>query len=98
MGTGGPTCAITPTIVPMANATAAEIAELLEQPTLSIAEAARVLGISSDLCYDLARRGEIPVIRLGTKKMRVPTHKLKAMLGIPERGATPAPLQTPIIS
>ena len=40
--------------------------------TLSVPEAARLLGIGKSLAYDLARRGEFPVrvLRLG-QRMRV---------------------------
>jgi excisionase family DNA binding protein len=33
--------------------------------TLSVEEAGRVLGIGRALSYELARRGELPAIRLG---------------------------------
>ena len=40
--------------------------------TLSIEEAAQLLGIGRTLAYDLARRGELPgVVRLGQKRLRV---------------------------
>ena len=43
-----------------------------ENPTLSVEEAANVLGIGRSLAYDLARRGELPgVLRLGHKRLRV---------------------------
>lgn len=41
-----------------------------ERRTLSIREAAHQLGISLNLAYSLARRGELPgVIHLGQKRM-----------------------------
>ncbi|MBI4332371.1 MAG: helix-turn-helix domain-containing protein [Chloroflexi bacterium] len=43
-----------------------------EALTLTIAEAARALGISRHLAYDLARRGRIPVLRLGDRRLAVP--------------------------
>ncbi len=36
-----------------------------ERLTLSVKEATALLGISKNLAYELARRGELPVIRLG---------------------------------
>jgi excisionase family DNA binding protein len=50
-----------------------------EPVTMSIEEAARFLGISRGLAYDLARRHELPVVRLG-RRMVVPTARLRLML------------------
>jgi excisionase family DNA binding protein len=47
---------------------------------LTIAEAAEVLGISRAFAYELATRGELPVIRLGRRRL-VPRKALLAMLG-----------------
>jgi excisionase family DNA binding protein len=33
--------------------------------TVSVAEAAQLLGISRTLAYELARRGDLPTLRLG---------------------------------
>ena len=38
-----------------------------EKLTLTVPEAGRLLGCSRNYAYELARRGEIPVIRLGRK-------------------------------
>jgi excisionase family DNA binding protein len=50
-----------------------------ERLTLSVEEAAHVLGIGRGLAYELARTGQIPVIRLG-RRMVVPRAQLEAML------------------
>ena len=43
-----------------------------ERLTYSVAEAAAMLGISKNLAYDLARRGELPgSIKLGQKRLVV---------------------------
>ena len=43
-----------------------------ERLTLSIKEAAAMLGISKNLAYDLAKRGELPgAIKLGQKRIVV---------------------------
>ena len=43
-----------------------------ERLTLTIAEAAAMLGISRNLAYELARRGELPgVIKLGQRRLVV---------------------------
>ena len=43
-----------------------------ERLTLSVAEAGAMLGISRNLAYELARRGELPgTIKLGQKRLVV---------------------------
>lgn len=43
-----------------------------ESATLSVEEAADLLGIGRSLAYSLAQRGELPgVLRLGEKRLRV---------------------------
>lgn len=43
------------------------VGEPPERLAVSVNEAARLLGISRDLAYDLVARGEIPAIRLGRR-------------------------------
>ena len=50
--------------------------------TYTIDEAADRLNISRNSAYAAARRGEIPVIKLGSL-LRVPKAKLDRMLGLP---------------
>ena len=63
-------------------------------PTLSVAEAARILGISRSAGYTLAAQGQfpIPVLRLG-RSFRVPTAPLLTLLGLtpPTAGEDPPP-------
>lgn len=47
--------------------------------TLTVEEAAVLLGISRGLAYELVRRGEIPALRLG-RRVVVPVRALEAML------------------
>jgi len=54
---------------------------LLTQPTLTIPEAAQVLGISRNSAYSAAHRGEIPSIQIGSRLV-VPTARLKTLLGL----------------
>ena len=49
--------------------------------TYTVKEAAQILGISPGLSYELIRRGQIPVLHLGRRKL-VPRHGLEALLGI----------------
>lgn len=60
---------------------------------LTIEEAAEVLRIGRTAAYEAARRGELPVVRIGHRTLRVPRHKLEALLGLDdapkeERSAT----------
>ena len=52
-----------------------------ERLTLTIPEAARRLGIGRNQGYECARRGEIPTIRLGKRRV-VPVAALEAMLAV----------------
>lgn len=47
---------------------------------LSIPEAGNVLGVGRSLAFDLARRGDLPTIRLGRRRV-VPTQALRVLLG-----------------
>jgi excisionase family DNA binding protein len=59
-----------------------------QRATLSIPEAARLLGISRNACYEAARRGELPVLRIGARIL-VLLAPLTAMLN----GEQPAPTE-----
>jgi excisionase family DNA binding protein len=50
---------------------------------LSVEEAARLLGISRGLAYEAARRGEMPVIRLG-RRLLVSRARLLELVGTAE--------------
>lgn len=52
-----------------------------ERPTLTVKEAAALLGISLHGAYDAAHRGELPVIWIG-RRMLVLTAGLLAMVGL----------------
>ena len=51
--------------------------------TLSIGEAAKLLGIGRNLCYDRVKTGEIPVIRIG-RRLLVPRSALEKLLANPK--------------
>jgi len=56
------------------------VRELLESsPTLTVSEAALVLGVSRDVAYQSVRNGEIPSLRFG-HRIVVPTAALIRML------------------
>ena len=50
-----------------------------ERLTLSIPEAAKVLGIGRNLCYARVKTGEIPVIKVG-RRLLVPRRALVKLL------------------
>lgn len=52
----------------------------IERQTLTVEEAARVLGIGRNSAYEAVRRGEIPTIRIG-RRFIVPRMALERMLG-----------------
>jgi excisionase family DNA binding protein len=54
--------------------------EQVNRRTYSIEEAATVLGISRSAAYRAARRGEIPILVVGHRKL-VPAARLRELLG-----------------
>ena len=55
------------------------LAELSQRPTITVPEAADILGISRESAYKAARAGELPVLMLG-RRMVVPTAPLVRLL------------------
>jgi excisionase family DNA binding protein len=51
----------------------------IERQTLTVEEAARVLGISRSSAYGAARRGELPIVRIGRRYV-VPRAALERLL------------------
>jgi excisionase family DNA binding protein len=49
--------------------------------TLTVPEAAAVLGISRALAYELVARGELPNLRLG-RRIVVPRQALERLIGV----------------
>jgi excisionase family DNA binding protein len=54
--------------------------------TLSVEEAARLLGISPGLAYELVHRGELAAIRLG-RRILVPRHAIESLVDRPDTAA-----------
>ena len=50
--------------------------------TISVEEAARLLGISRGLAYEMVKAGKIPSIRFG-RRLLVPRHALNKLLENP---------------
>jgi len=51
---------------------------------ISVPEAARLLGVSRNTCYEMARLGQLPTIRCGQRRLVVPKAAFGKMLE--ERG------------
>jgi excisionase family DNA binding protein len=57
-------------------------AKRIERLTLTVEEAAHLLGISRGLAYEMARCGKLPVVRFG-RRMVIPKEALRKMLNQP---------------
>jgi len=67
-----------------------EIVSILSQPTCSVDDYRRIMGISKNPAYEAVKRGDVPSIRVGGC-IRIPTAPLKQMLGLAlEPGRGPA--------
>lgn len=56
--------------------------ELATQATISVEQAAQVLGLGRTAAYEAARRGQFPTRRLG-RRLVVPVPALLEWLGVP---------------
>ena len=56
--------------------------DLLARPTVSVADAARILGISRGSAYRAISAGDLPALRLG-RRLVVPTLALRNLLEAP---------------
>jgi excisionase family DNA binding protein len=64
---------------PNASETRADATEL--PPTISVQQAAKLLGLSRSAAYRAVAAGQLPVLRLG-RRIYIPTARLLAMLGV----------------
>ena len=55
------------------------LAAAAERLTMTVEEAAELLGISRNSAYEAVRRGEIPSVRLG-RRILIPTEQLRRLL------------------
>lgn len=62
-------------------APAATLAQVRDRATITVGEAAALLGLGRTAGYAAARSGEIPTIRIG-RRVVVPVPALLAMLGV----------------
>jgi len=54
-----------------------------ERVTLTIEEAGKLLGVSRRTAYEMAHLGQMPVLRLGHRRLMVPRAALEDMLANP---------------
>lgn len=59
-----------------------EVLAALNEPTVDLLLAGRILGIGLSATYRSRKQGHIPTVRVG-RQFRVPSAKLKEMLGLP---------------
>lgn len=59
-----------------------EVLAALNEPTVDLLLAGRILGIGRSATYRARKQGHIPTVRVG-RQFRVPSAKLKEMLGLP---------------
>jgi len=52
----------------------------MEKLTYSVDEAAKLLGLSRNLCYRLAQEGRIPALRMSAKRIVIPRAALHRLL------------------
>lgn len=57
-----------------------------QQPTVTVEEAGRLLGLSRGSAYEAAKRGDLPTIRIGRRYL-VPTAPLRRMLGLDQEAS-----------
>jgi len=64
-----------------------------ERPTVTVEEAGEWLGLGRSSAYEAARRGELPTLRFG-RTLRVPTARLRVLLGIDPEPESDTPTAT----
>jgi excisionase family DNA binding protein len=74
---------------PEVGRTAGAVAPVADRLTLTVEEAAALLGISRAFAYEAVRRGEIPSIRIG-RRVLVPKAALERLVGSVETPETSA--------
>ncbi len=65
-----------------------------EPLTITVEDAARLLGIGRGTAYEAARRGDLPVIRMG-RRLLVPRARLFELVGAPEMREAGSPASEP---
>lgn len=68
---------------------------MTEPLTISVGDAAKLLGVSRGLAYEAARRGELPTVRLG-RRLLVPRARLLELVGAQETREAGIPATKPL--
>jgi hypothetical protein len=63
---------------------AAKLRALLAEPTISVPAAGALFGLAKNASYRAAAEGTLPAIRVGPRRLCVPTAALKRMLDLDE--------------
>jgi excisionase family DNA binding protein len=58
-----------------------DVKEMLDRPTCSVEEFAKIFDLSKNPAYEAVKRGDVPSIRMG-RLIRIPTAPLKVKLGL----------------
>ena len=66
--------------------------DLAGRATVTVPEAAQLLGLSAWAYYEAVKRDEVPYVRVG-RRVLVPVPKLREMLGDPEAPPARGPLE-----
>jgi excisionase family DNA binding protein len=61
-----------------------------DKPTLSVDEVAAILGFGRSSVYAAVRQGTIPALRIGSR-IRIPTARLRELIGDPEQAVPASP-------
>ncbi len=67
--------------------TAIDLAHLAGRATITVEEAASLLGVSRGVAYQAIRQAELPALRLG-RRILVPVPALLTLLGVPSDGVS----------
>lgn len=67
-----------------------------ERPTLTVEEAAKLLGIGRTAAYECVRRGELPVLHFG-RRLLVSVAELRRLVGIDPPLAEPEPIDDRVV-
>ena len=65
-----------------------EVLTALNEPTVDLLVAGRILGIGRSATYRARKAGQIPTVKVG-RQFRVPSAKLREMLGLPPHPCAP---------
>jgi hypothetical protein len=66
----------------MITTTGAALPDPKTEPVLTVARVGQILAVSPRHAYMLCERGDLPVIRLGKKSIRIPTAQFLAHYGL----------------